>query len=156
MAELYCDICGQTPVKAQILLEGAKLLACARCMRSGKVIHRFYEEGEERPVAIAKAPSTLDSGEEVVDGYGKIIRNAREKTRLPLSVVAERIQEKESYLNAIENERLKPTLSVAKKLEKELNIKLVEAAEASIAPSASSSKKFSEPTLADMLEEKDE
>lgn len=155
MAELYCDICGKGPVRAQILLEGAKLLACARCMKSGKIVHRFYEEGEERPVVVQRMPSGLGSGEDIVEGYGKIIKNARERAGLPISVVAERVNEKESYLNAIEKERLKPTVAVAKKLERELKVKLVEKVEQAMAPSAASStKKFSEPTLGDMLEEK--
>ncbi len=155
MAELYCDICGKAPVRAQILLEGAKLLACARCMKSGKVIHRFYEEEEGMPVMVQPRPSGLESGEDIVEGYGKIIKNARERASLPLAVVAERVSEKESYLNAIENERLRPTVEVAKKLEKELNIKLVEKVEQSTAASAApSGKAFSEPTLADLLSEK--
>ncbi len=156
MTELYCDICGKTPVRAQILLEGAKLLACARCMKSGKIIHRFYDDegGEAIPQQRASA---MKSEEDIVEGYGKIIRNARERAKLPLSVIAERVKEKESYLNAIENERLKPTVAVAKKLEKELGIKLVEKVEQAIAPSAASStKKFSEPTLGDLLEQKKE
>lgn len=157
MGELYCDICGNTPVRAQILLEGAKLLACARCMRSGKVIHRFFEDEEGEPAAVAeRRPSGLDSGEDIVDGYGRIIKSAREKARLPISVVAERVSEKESYLNAIENGRLKPTIAVAKKLEKELKVKLVEKLEASIAPSPEATKKsFTAPTLADMVEKKE-
>lgn len=153
MAELYCDICGKTPVRAQILLEGAKLLACARCMRGGKVVHRFYDE-EGEPAIVQTRPSGMGPGEDIVDGYGKIIKNARERARLPLSVVAERVNEKESYLNAIENERLKPTISVAKKLEKELKVKLVEKVEQAVGPSAASTKEFSEPTLADLLTEK--
>jgi len=156
MGELYCDICGNTPVRAQILLEGAKLLACGRCMKSGKIVHRFYEDEEGQPAMVEKRPSGLDSGEEIVEGYGRIIKQAREKARLPLSVVAERVSEKESYLNGIENERLKPTIAVARKLEKELKVKLVEKAEASLAPSPAAAKKsFSAPTLADMIEEKD-
>jgi putative transcription factor len=154
MGELYCDICGRTPVISQILLEGAKLLACGRCMKSGKIIHRFYEEGEQRPI-IQQRPGAMDSGEEVVDGYGRIIKQARERAKIPISVVAERISEKESYLTAIENERLKPTVAVAKKLEKELGVKLLEKTESSIAPSAAAARKsFKEPTLEDMLEEK--
>jgi len=153
MAELYCDICGNGPVKAQILLEGAKLLACARCMRSGKIIHRFHED---QPKEIPQKRSSVAPSEEIIVGYGKIIRSAREKAKLPISVVAERIREKESYLHAIENERLKPTLSVAKKLEKELNIKLIEKVEDSTAPSVPLSGKFSEPTLGDMITSKKE
>jgi putative transcription factor len=139
------------PVRAQILLEGAKLLVCSRCMRSGKIIHRFYEDEPEKEVPQYRTP--VQEAEEVVEDYAKRIKEARQKARLPIAVVAERISEKESYLQAIEGGRLTPTLDVAKKLEKELGIKLIEKGEASAAPSASapSKKKFSEPTLGDML-----
>lgn len=154
MAELYCDICGNTPVRAQVLVEGAKMLACGRCMGSGKVILRLDEDDGEpivRPTA-----TTLDSSEEIVEGYGRIIINAREKTGLPIAVVAERIKERESYLHAIEHERLAPTMEVAKKLEKELGIKLVEKVAGSMSPSLSkpSSKNFQPPTLGDIIEVK--
>ena len=97
------------------------MLACGRCMRSGKVIHRFDDEGVVKP---RPAPATVGGGEEVVEGYGKIIRNAREKAGVSTAVVAERIKEKENYIKAIEQGRFMPTIPVARKLEKELNIKL--------------------------------
>ncbi len=151
MQELYCDICGKSPVRAQILLEGAKLLACGRCMRGGKVLHRFDDEGApiEKP-----SSSPVESSEEIVENFGKLIKNAREKASLPLAVVAERIQEKESYLQALEHERFMPTLDVARKLERELGIKLVEKTQSVAGPAPSAAKHFSEPTLADMVDGK--
>lgn len=151
MAELYCDICGKGPVRAQILLEGARMLACGRCMHSGKILHRFDDEGSIKP---RPAPATVGGGEEIIEGYGRIIRSAREKAGIPVAVVAERIKEKENYLKAIEQERFMPTIEVARKLEKELNIKLVEKVEKTVAPSTSGKAGFSEPTLADMIEKK--
>ncbi|MBU0532850.1 TIGR00270 family protein [Candidatus Micrarchaeota archaeon] len=149
MVELSCDICGNTPIRAQIFLEGAKLLVCGRCMKSGKIIHKFYEDEpvEEAPQPRSRATAT----EEVVEGFAKIIKEGRQKLKLPLAVVAERISEKESYLQAIEGGRLTPTMEVAKKLEKELGVQLIEKAEKSIAPSRMSSGRFTEPTLGDMV-----
>ncbi|MFH1521174.1 MAG: multiprotein-bridging factor 1 family protein [Candidatus Micrarchaeota archaeon] len=154
MAELYCDICGKTPVRAQVLIEGAKMLACGMCMRSGKVIMRLDEDDGEpivRPIT-----THLDSNEEIIEGYGRIIINAREKSGLPIAVIAERIKEKESYIHAIEHERFVPTIEVAKKLEKELGIKLIEKIAGTMAPSISkpSSKNFQPSTLGDMIEAK--
>ncbi|NYZ73720.1 TIGR00270 family protein [Candidatus Micrarchaeota archaeon] len=153
MPDLYCDICGKNQVRAQILVEGAKLLACGACMRSGKVLHRF-DEGDETPPLVTSAPVTLESGEEVTEGYGKTIRNARERMGLPIAVVAERINESEAYIHGIEAERLIPTLEVARKLEKELAIKLVEKVQASVGPTSSGSRSFTPPTLADMIDSK--
>lgn len=152
MAELFCDICGRGPVRAQIQIEGAKLLACGACMRGGKILHRFHEDEEGGVVEEQRPAPELGGGEEVVEDWGKLIRAARDRTHLPLAVVAERINEKESYIDAIENGRLMPSLAVARKLERELGIKLIEKAAPSVAPSpAAAAGKFSPPTLGDML-----
>ncbi|MDD5340493.1 MAG: helix-turn-helix domain-containing protein [Candidatus ainarchaeum sp.] len=153
MAELFCDICGRGPVRAQILVEGAKLLACGSCMRTGKVIQRFHEDEGGAAVMDAPRPAPeLGGGEDIVEDWGPLIKHARDKAKLPLAVVAERISEMESYLDAIENGRLMPSIPVAHKLEKELGIKLIEKSSPSVAPSpAAQSRSFSAPTLADML-----
>ncbi len=151
--ELYCDICGRGPVRAQILIEGAKVLACGSCMRGGKILHRFDEGGE--PLVKPPSGSSVESSEEVVEGFGRIIKNAREKSGLPLAVVAERVREKESYLQALEHERFMPTLDVARKLEKELGIRLVEKSQSAAGGTTPmGGRGFSEPTLADMVEAK--
>lgn len=152
MSDLYCDICGKAPVRALILVEGAKMLACASCMRSGKIIQRFDED--RPPSTLSEGSIVMESAEEIIEGYGKIISNAREKLKLPISVVAERIRERESYLNGVEHERFMPTLEVARKLEHELKVKLVEKVSATVTASGPGQKKFSEPTLADMLDTK--
>jgi uncharacterized protein (TIGR00270 family) len=152
MAELFCDICGKGPVRAQIQIEGAKLLACGACMRGGKILHRFHEEETGAVVEAQRPAPELGGGEEIAEDWGRIIRAARDRAHLPLAVVAERISEKESYLDAIENGRLMPSIPVAHKLEKELGIKLIEKSAASVAPSAAASPaKFSAPSLGDMI-----
>jgi putative transcription factor len=154
MAELYCDICGKTPVRAQILVEGAKLLVCGSCMGSGKVLHRFIDDEANAPGSLgAGGPFTVvEATEEIIEDFGRVVKGARERIGLPLAVVAERIKEKESFLHAIEGGRLSPTLEVAKKLEKELGVKLVEKTSATVAPSAGGKKAFTPPTLADMID----
>ena len=83
---------------------------------------------------------------------GKIIRDARDRLGLTTAVVAERINEKHGYLERVERGELAPTLALAKKLEKELGIKLVEKVTSSITPTLSK-QKFSEPTLGDLIDE---
>ncbi|MCI0503638.1 multiprotein-bridging factor 1 family protein [Candidatus Micrarchaeota archaeon] len=150
MQELFCDICGKSPVRAQILLEGARLLACGNCMRGGKVLHRFDDEGAQLEKPMSASP--VESAEEIAENYGKMIKAAREKSGLPLAVIAERTREKESYLHAIEHERLIPTIEVARKLEHELGIRLVEKTQSVAGPAASGPKAFTPPTLADMID----
>lgn len=151
MEESTCEICGRKNVKAVVSVEGAKLVVCGGCARGKKVLY-YLEEREPGRGAPLEPRKKAEETEEIVEGYGKIIRKAREKMGLPVSVVAERINEMESYLERIEREAVAPTFPVARKLEKELGVKLIEKVSASVAPTVSGSKKFSEPTLADMLE----
>ncbi|HID72583.1 TPA: TIGR00270 family protein, partial [Candidatus Micrarchaeota archaeon] len=152
MGNLSCDICGREDVKAVVLIEGAKMLACGGCMRGGKVLHRLTDDDEGRPAVEIKQRAPMGESREIVEGYGRIIKRARDSARLPMAVIAERVSEKESYLDAIENERIMPSFAVARKLEKELKIKLIEEVDQSVGPStAASGQSFSEPTLADAL-----
>lgn len=150
--ELSCDICGANHVKAQILLEGAKLLACSRCMKSGKIIHYFREDdsGPLRPMPAKPLPKNAATDEEIVEGWGEIIRKARQSRGLTIEELASRVMEKGNYMHAIESGRIMPTLETAKKIEKELKIKLVEKPEVS-GPSLGAKKSFQEPTLGDLL-----
>lgn len=154
MSEISCDICGRNGAVAIVLIEGAKLATCGSCTRGGKILYRLHGEEEgEAPVAVRRrAPMET---EEIVDDFDKIIRNAREKKGLPLEVVAEKLSEKQSYLHAIEHGRMSPTLAVAKKLEKELGIKLIEKVTEDLTPLSEKSSRGGnkELTLADMIEE---
>lgn len=150
--ELSCDICGANHVKAQILLEGAKLLACSRCMKSGKIIHYFREDdsGPLKPMPAKPLPKNAATDEEIVEDWGTIIRKARQKRGLTIEQLASRVMERGNYMHAIESGRIMPTLETAKKIEKELKIKLIEKPEVS-GPSIGVKKSFQEPTLGDML-----
>ena len=65
---------------------------------------------------------------EMVDGFGSIIAWARKKLGLPLEVLAERINEKHSFLDRVEHEKTLPDEKLAHKLERELGIKLLQEA----------------------------
>ena len=65
----------------------------------------------------------------MAEGFGGTIRSARLRMKLPLSVLAERLAEKESFLERVEAEKTHPSPELARKLEKELNITLLEQAE---------------------------
>ena len=152
--KLSCDICGRPDARAVILIEGAKMVACGGCMRNGKVLYRLGDDAEEAadPRSLPVRKGAMDESEELVDGCGTIIKKARERIGIKLVVIAEKISERESYLDAIENGRMKPTLQVAKKLERELGVKLVEkVSQETVASSDRPSGKFSEPTLGDVI-----
>jgi putative transcription factor len=156
ITKAYCEICGKASVKALVQIEGAKMMTCGNCGRGGKVIQIFENEERAKEAVndstVRENKPAFDSGEEVVENFASIIKNARERMSIPTATLAERIKETESYLHAMENGRVNPSIGVAKKLEKELNVKLVEKITKEVNPTIVTTKKFSEPTLADLLE----
>ncbi|MEM3876096.1 MAG: helix-turn-helix domain-containing protein, partial [Candidatus Micrarchaeaceae archaeon] len=77
---------------------------------------------------IVKAGNSSDNDEieQIIDDYGETIRRARESMGLSLKVLAELLNEKESFLARIEKQKTTPNSKLIEKLEKTLNIKLIE------------------------------
>ena len=152
-----CEICGKRPAKLIILIENAKMAVCNVCGRSGKIIGRIESEDEKkiRDELDNKMLANKKPEEEIIENYSKIIKNARQKLKLPINVLAEKINEKLSYLEHIEAGKGALTIKTARKLERELGVKLIEDSQQAIISSGNLNKgKFSEPTLADMMEVK--
>ncbi len=118
-----CEICGkQTSVLNIIELEGAHVAVCERCATGKYVIDTM---GDEKPARKKSAQTGSETEEdEIVSDYGNIIRKARESMNMPLKVLGEIINEKESTLFRVEKGKMLPDAKLTKKLEKELGIKL--------------------------------
>lgn len=142
---MECEICGGAEAEYLVIIEGAKLNVCRTCSTSGKMVRPLHTYRPD-----AEAAPTPKQEMEVVEGYGSIIAAARKKMGLPLEVLAERINEKHSFLERVEHEKTLPDEKVAHKLEKELCIKLLQVATESVAPSTSRS--GAGMTLGDILE----
>ncbi len=120
-----CDICGKQVSKIFVVnIEGATMNACESCAKGKEAIQVLDSSKQKAPSYKSAKPEQEEI--DVVIGYGSIIRGAREQMGLPLKVLAERINEKESTLFRVENEKMLPNDVIVKKLEKELSIKLTE------------------------------
>ena len=120
-----CEICGAaTDALYGIEIEGAQMLVCGRCAKGKDVAYTLKPESDDAMAVPAKAGHT-EAEEELVEDYGTRIRKAREDIGLPLKVLGERINEKESTLARVEQQKTLPTKELTRKLERELGIKLV-------------------------------
>ena len=120
--QLDCEICGRSSDVLYVVdLEGARMSVCERCSRGKSIVSKIGLEQETPTRTFAREE---EPEEEVVEGYGEKIRKAREALGIPMKVLAERINEKESNLIRVENERTLPTEKLVLKLERELNINL--------------------------------
>jgi len=138
-----CEVCGREIIgPAYIaLVEGAELVVCADCVRYAKWYRRL-RRGELRPrSARAKAPkkplmaravrpgvptriSELEQLE-LVDDYGRRVKEARERRGLTQEDLGRLIGEKASVIRRIEAGELAPDIALARKLEHALGVRLL-------------------------------
>ena len=148
-----CELCGNKTADIYVVdVEGVELRVCTKCARGKKVLSRSNTEGSKNKgygTKREKSTSKPPEEAEIVDDYGRVIRAARENMKLPLSALAEMINEKETLLYRVENQKTLPTAALAKKLEKALNIKLERAA--SNAEEAGHANKKENATLGEFL-----
>ena len=126
---MNCELCGREAELYTAEIEGTTLKVCEKCSSMGKVIKRPAPPKVKKPVKkkfVRKAEPVKEIVEAVVEDYAKKIRQAREKTGMTQKEFARKLNEKESILHKLETGSFKPSLALAKKLEKLLHIKLVE------------------------------
>ncbi len=124
-----CEICGKpTDVVYVVEIEGAEMHVCESCAKGKKIIEKI----SEKPEVIQRATVAMRQEEELIDNYGTAVRKAREKLDMPLKTLAERLNEKESMLRRVEEEKMLPSDELVKKLERELGIKLTAAPKADL------------------------
>jgi putative transcription factor len=121
---MQCDMCGRETSLVKAKVEGTILDVCKNCARFGEIVR------VQKPIQLKKTPiRKLQTKERilvVVPDYYKLIKQARSKLGLKQEEVADKISEKHSLYHKIENGQMKPSLSLARKLEKFFSIKLVE------------------------------
>lgn len=119
-----CELCGRQMKDVYIVsIEGADLRVCTGCARGKKVIYREVEQPKN---VQRKTIRKTDEDVELVEGYGRRVRAARDSMQIPLKVLGEMINEKEAHLLRVEEEKTRPSIELTKKLEKALNIKLTQ------------------------------
>ena len=119
-----CEICGAKAKDIYIVnVEDVELRVCTKCAKGKKIVSKPVDRA-----AVRKKTASERKEEELqlVENYGNVIHNAREAMKLPLKVLAEMLNEKETLLLRIERQRTLPSLELTKKIEKALGIRLAE------------------------------
>ncbi len=149
---MECELCGRkTDSLVKIEIEQTTLEVCRSCAKHGKGYQEPTYRNRRELTKNIKHESKFNVEKQLVENYGSLIRNARQRKNLTLSELARQINETESYLDRVEKERTIPEEKVIKKLEKFLGIALYEEPkeEQKIEPKKASLDK----TLGDFLEE---
>jgi putative transcription factor len=118
---MVCDLCGKETELKKVEIESVAMNVCDSCSQYGEAI-KEVTPSNFRNTSVHQEDSVI---EDMVENFGKLVKQAREKLNLKQKQLAKTIKEKESIIHKIENESLTPPVDVARKLEKTLNIKLI-------------------------------
>ena len=125
-----CDMCGKQGELYRAEIEGTQMNVCRLCAKYGKVIKRVvperYEKKKKQPEKKGNDEPKAEIIQVIRKGYGERIRQQREKMGLKQEELAKKISEKLSLIHKMESERFEPSITLARKLEHFLRIKLVE------------------------------
>ncbi|MBW2979835.1 multiprotein bridging factor aMBF1 [Candidatus Woesearchaeota archaeon] len=124
-----CDMCGEETENLVVAsIECVELTVCSKCTKFGKVVRRARPEiKEEKTKNIKKKELQREKFIQiVVPDYNIRIKNAREKLGLKQEDFAKNINEKVSLVHNIESGKFEPSMELARKIERFLQIQLVE------------------------------
>jgi putative transcription factor len=140
---MRCEVCGRKIHENpnRVVIEGAKLTVCHECAKHGKTTWEPAPQLKFEPAHITATGATqppapiqirkkdfrarVDTSTEVVEGYGELIRQARERLGYTTEDLGKKINEHETVLRKIEHEKLAPNSLLVSKLERTLKIKLM-------------------------------
>lgn len=138
---MECEICGKpvpenNPIRAKI--EGSVMVVCKECSKLGKVQKappkpKFVKNNNNkktnrRPTTTRNRPYSRNEepSEELIEDFSFEIRKAREAKDWSREDLGRKINERVSVITRIETGKMTPDIKLTKKLEKALDIKLLE------------------------------
>jgi putative transcription factor len=158
---MQCELCGKDCGEAgkSATVDGVEMILCPSCMKHGKgITHpggttgRIQQSLIRRQRRIRQKDVYEKMDKEIIDEWGTVIKEAREKKGLTREQLGFSIGERTVTISKIENDELRPSDKVAKKLEKALDINLFEEVK-KVTPSKSISTHGSGLTLGDFFKE---
>lgn len=131
---MQCELCGRVCECKPALVDGVRMMLCPGCIRHGEIIKETPKPKPQKPIIdrIKRPPVKdvyKDMNKELVNDWNIIIKDARKKKGLSREELGFKIGERTVTISKIENGDLKPSDKVVTKLEKELDIKLLEEVE---------------------------
>lgn len=118
-------MCGREGSLRLAEIEGGELNVCSNCSKYGTVKSKGFRVKNFSPNKKSFRNKVVPEFR-VVRNYSQLIRNARELKGMTQEDFAKSLNEKESILAKWESGTLKPRIGIARRLERILEIKLVE------------------------------
>lgn len=134
-----CEVCG-SPLRAspnRVEIDGAVMVVCNNCARLGRQLGpaapspvspispvRMRRGPAQGPPRMAP-PKPVETEYDVDPDYNVMIRQAREKLGLSQEQLGGLLNEKPSVIKMVESKKLKPDMTLTRKLNHELKINLL-------------------------------
>ncbi|KYK26321.1 hypothetical protein AYK20_09080 [Thermoplasmatales archaeon SG8-52-1] len=158
---MQCELCGRECDCRVATVDGVRMMLCPGCMRYGTGVKPSSETftSSQKPILNRiKRPKVKDvykdMDKELVSGWNDLIKDARKKKGLSREQLGFKIGERTVTIAKIENGDLRPSDKVVAKLEKELNIRLVEEV-SSVSPVSTGSHYSNRLTLGDLIKKEE-
>jgi len=120
---MICEICGIRKASRKILLEGAWINVCEVCARE---INIKEEIKTTKKVEKGKVEKKIELYEEFIDEkFYEKLRRYRESKNLKQEEMAKLLGIKESLYKSLEEGRIKPSIDLARKIEKIIGEKII-------------------------------
>ena len=123
---MVCDMCGAEGQLFKVNIEDTELAVCKNCSKFGKVISVVQQPIKEKNHVKKYEQPEAEFMDIIAENYAKKIKTKRESLGLTQKEFAKKINEKESVIHQIESKHSEPSLSLAKKIQKYLKIRLIE------------------------------
>jgi len=125
---MICDMCGRENGIYRTIVESAQLNLCKDCSRFGRVTGTIRQQAAEKGIR-QEEEQKKEVLEIVAEDFAEKIKRKREQLGLTQKDFAKKINEKESMVHKMETGSFTPPLNLARRLEKLLNLKLIESHE---------------------------
>jgi putative transcription factor len=121
-----CDMCGKQGELKPAKVENTILNLCSNCQSFGEAQQK--PKYTQRKSNNYRKPKTKEEDKIYIfiSGFGKKVKQAREALKLNQEEMARKLSIKDSLIHQIESEHMQPAINIAKKIEKALNIKIVQ------------------------------
>jgi len=124
---MQCEMCGKEEKLVVAIIEDVKMNVCSECAKfSSRTLREPVEPALEAPKRKKRIKETKEEiVEMIIPDFSKKIRKAREKLGLDQEKFGEKVGLKESIIHKMETGDYTPSIDIARKLERLLQIKLV-------------------------------
>ena len=135
---MECEICGKpvpehNPTRAKI--EGSVMVVCKECAKLGTIQKappkpKYVKQTNQKRNTTTKKTGNYsrkdEPSEELIEDFEMEVRKAREAKDWSREDLGKKINERVSVITRIETGKMTPDIKLTKKLEKALNVKLLE------------------------------